>query len=382
MTTDIDPLRNLPPTPVPDWARDNDAHVDMGHADNRRVWPVFVLLIGVQIGVWWMPWPDWLKWLVAFMAALAVLPLWSHISYLVSDPAFLDRLRALPGEIMRAVRRARIIVRVRMLPDDVTDAATLRDRIFPDLPLSEEHRQTREAFIQGIISRPRPELAPDSDDARRRQEWLLTMAQCIQPLERWGDDPLAALRGARALSKPAPSPAPVATAQSFLAAPIAAAGFFSQRVWAGVAMVAAAASVVLLLLNWAGGEEKRALRAELDQARADSAVYKANADNAGRMATSYRETLDELAERQQQEARRTAALIEQDRARRDRAMKREGLRREAFSRPDLPDFDSRLRELAQPSAADAVPGVPDAAPADPGAAGVPATGIVPPAVAD
>ena len=64
-----------------------------------------------------------------------------------TDPrALLARMMLLPGGLRRFIQRLHVRVVVKMLPEDVTDAADLRGRLFHMPPQNLDHEHYRETF--------------------------------------------------------------------------------------------------------------------------------------------------------------------------------------------------------------------------------------------
>jgi hypothetical protein len=264
---------------------------------------------------------------------------------------------ALPDKLPSLARRVRVVMRVQIVPQEVGDVTELRNRLFPDQPLSTDHKHTREAFVQVIMQPPLGAVAPDAPEARERQQRLLLMAQTIPALEYHGDDPLGPLRRPK---PPKVIASPTVTAQGFVSMPVvaAAAAGAKWQLWAGLA--AGALILALGASNVIAHAQRNEARAKLAEQETTARIWRERADNAERLAEANRTAMAELEERQRAEAQKSAALNSDRQRRAARAQAREKDRSNAFTRPEPIDLDNRLRQLAEPSAAAAVPGLPAA----------------------
>lgn len=216
--------------------------------------------------------------------------------------------------IPQMVRRVRVIARVQMVAQEVSDADDLYSRIFPLPPKSPDHEAMRRAWV-AITLQPN----------KSRSE-VLQFADWLDGLEKdYGDDPLYALRHAKPakiLAAPAEASPQV---QGFLGPVGAVAGGLAGKFWFYATCAVGAAAIVFALQNMALDAKLAAARAERD--KANKGLEMAEDRNAGLAERAARaeaavvassEQIEDMSERFTAQQRRDAA---RNRASAERARK-------------------------------------------------------------
>lgn len=268
------------------------------------------------------------------------------------------RLVGVVADAIGALRRVRVVARVQLVPEEVANYVQLRDRLFPDPETCVEQRQTRDAFSMIVAQRPKLGLLPDHGEVIERKKHLLPFSEIITQLEYWGDDPLSPIRGIVARRpKPLPAVEPAMMPQHF----IGTGAIIGGKVWAGVSMVAAVFVVLLAALAWLQSAQLRAARADAESARAVAMGWEARAVQSERSMSEHIAARAEAERLAFEERERSGNLMRSQRARLERQAANQEKRRADFGNTTQPlDLDGRLRQLAEPASAAAVPGVPAA----------------------
>jgi hypothetical protein len=312
-----------------------DAADFMGSSDSSLEQGVVAVMVAAGL---------WFFFHVAFwpFVLLALLYLFGRMFVGKTDPrALLARIMLLPSALRRFGQRLHVRVVVKMLPEDVTDAADLRGRLFHAPPQNLDHEHYRETFCVLALT-------------DRTSEQDLQLSQYLRGLKAYGEDPLR-MMASQLKRKMAPStqPQPLAGVQGFASVPIP--GLSS------LSMYLAAACVVLLGMNmWAwqrAGNHAAEARAAEETARGWQESAMANAANATEQARRRSEETERA--REELENSRKLAETAQGRARRLAARERERNEQAVDGMPV--DLDGRLRGLAEPAAGA------DSPPADTGA---------------
>jgi hypothetical protein len=289
----------------------------------------------------------WLFWPVV-LASLAILA-WRVCRGQTVPGKLWERIRALPGKAIHAVRSTKIVFEIRRVPEEVLDVTLLRDSLFVVPPTCVEHQQTRDAFVRVAAMKPVFGVAPSSDEYEARNRYMLLLASTIAQLEYWGDDPLGPIRERRWKPPTAPQAAPVtqqplAGVSGIASLPIPGVGWLSQYLMVALVIVG---SFGVWQMNRANDNAVK-----LKTARADARAWQQssldNAKNAETQATRRaQETATALAE-----AEKSRAIAENAQARARRLAAREKKANEDASSGLPADLDQRLRErLAEPAAA-------------------------------
>lgn len=281
----------------------------------------------------------WLFFRAFFLPFVLVALLYLFVRMFIgkTDPrALLARVMLLPGQIDRWRQRLHVKVVVKMLPEDVTDAADLRGRLFHTPPQNLDHEHYRETFSVLALT-------------DRTAEQDLQLSQYLRGLKAYGEDPLRMMASQlkRRMAPPtAPQPQSLTGVNSF-AMPIP--GLSS------LSMYLAAACVVLVSLNmwaWSAKSESDAKRKQAENAaRTWKLATEQTLDNASKQA-SLRQIEQQQALRQLQE---TQALAARERTRATRLAAREKARHAETLDGGAVDLDGRLRDLAEPAGATSGP---------------------------
>lgn len=255
--------------------------------------------------------------------------------------ALRSRLSELPRQLDRFRQRLHVKVVVKMLPEDVTDAADLRGRLFHTPPQNLDHEHYRETFSILALT-------------DRTAEQDLQLSQYLRGLKAYGEDPLRMMASQlRRKMAPSTQPQPLAGVQGFAGLPVPG--------LSNLSMYLAAAVVVLFGMNvWAwqrAGKHAEEARNAVETARGWQESAMTNASAAAEQAR--RRQLEADNARAELAKSRELAETSQARARRLAAREKE---RNANAIDGSPvDYDGRLRGLAEPAAsADAPPAAPGA----------------------
>lgn len=170
--------------------------------------------------------------------------------------------------IPQMVRRVRVIARVQMVAQEVSDADDLYSRIFPLPPKSPDHEAMRRAWV-AITLQPN----------KSRSE-VLQFADWLDGLEKdYGDDPLYALRHAKPAKIIAAGPEATPQALGFFGPVGAVASGIGGKLWFYVSCAAGAAAIVFFMHGMALDAKLDAARAERD--KANEGLEMAEGRNAG-----------------------------------------------------------------------------------------------------
>jgi len=218
------------------------------------------------------------------------------------------------ASIPQMVRRVRVIARVQMVAQEVSDADDLYTRIFPFPPKSPDHEAMRRAWV-AITLQP----------AKSRSE-VLQFADWLDGLEKdYGDDPLYALRHSRPAKILAAPAQDTPQVQGFLGPVGAVAGGLGGKLFFYASCALGAMVIVFAMQNMALDAKLDAARAERD--KANEGLEMAEGRNAGleervkraeAAVVASSEQIEDMSERFTAQQRRDAA---RNRASAERARK-------------------------------------------------------------